>query len=91
MHNKNIKMMSPKYRVLKILKRTNAKMFKDIRVGDIIQFSVPIRRAGGNRGKSYSVDIEVENLSRESNTAYKTFNQLPKLLTSFEIEQVYDD
>ena len=82
-----ITMKSPKYRVINVLKQTKAKIFTDIKVGDIIQFSTPIEYAGSNRGNTYAVDVKIENLNNKD-VSYKTFNQLPKLLEHFNLEEV---
>lgn len=80
----DIIMKSSKYRVVNILKKSSAKMFEDIEAGDIIQFSVPIK-------SSYSrATIKVENLSKPNNVAYKTFNQLPSILRSFKLDELYE-
>lgn len=85
-----IVMRSSKYEVFNIIKKTNAKIFKDIEVGDILQFSVPLEYAGTGSGGTYAVDIRVENISKPGNIAYKTFNQLPSLLRHFELEEIPD-
>ena len=40
-----------------INKKTRAKMFSDVKVGDTVMFSVPISSVGCNRGRSYAVGI----------------------------------
>lgn len=87
----SIIMKSAKYRVMNILKKTNAKMFKDIEAGDILQFSVPLGYAGTGTGGTYAVDIKVENLSKPGSVTYKTFNQLPTVLGSFNLEEEIDE
>lgn len=85
-------MKSPKYRVIRILKKTKAEMFGEIEAGDIIQFSVPIERAGSNRGSTYSTNIRVRNISKSADQlAFKTFNQLPSLIEYFELEETEDE
>lgn len=85
----NIIMKSSKYEVVKIVNKTRAKMFKDIEVGDILSFSVPIKYAGTtSSGASNSVSIRVENESKEDNVVYKTFNQLPTILRNFELMEL---
>lgn len=36
--------------VIKINRKSSSPCFKDLKVGDIIEFTVPIKRAGRNRG-----------------------------------------
>lgn len=79
----NIILESKKLLVLDIKRKTKAKMFRDVKVGDILQLSVPIEYVGSNRGRSYAVDIKVKNLN-SGQVAYKTFNQITSLLNCFE-------
>lgn len=71
-------------KVSKINKKTKAKMFENLKVGDQIQFSVPIKEAGRNKG-TYATYIKATNLGT-GETAYNSFNQLPTLLDIFEFE-----
>lgn len=66
--------------------KTKAKMFCDIKPGDKLQLSVPVEYAGSSRGRSYAIDIKVENLSNGQVT-YKTFNQITSLLSCFELRK----
>ena len=70
--------------VYKINKKTQAKMFRDLKIGDQILLSVPVKRAGRNRG-TYSTDIKIENLNTGECT-YKTFNTICSILNNFEFE-----
>ena len=83
----NIILESKKLLVLDIKRKTKAKMFRDVKVGDILQLSVPIEYVGSNRGRSYAVDIKVKNLN-SGQVAYKTFNQITSLLNCFEIKEI---
>lgn len=78
----DLTMRSDELVVAKIVKRTQAKVFEGFEVGDVIQLSVEAETVGGNRGRSYAVDVRVENISKEQVT-YKTFNQLG-VLNNFE-------
>jgi hypothetical protein len=70
--------------IYKINKKTKAKMFNNLKIGDQILLSVPVKRAGRNRG-TYSTDIKVENLNTGECT-YKTFNTICNILNNFEFE-----
>lgn len=83
-------MKSSKYRVLNILKKTNAKTFKDIEAGNILQFSIPLKYAGTGSSGTYAVSIKIENLSKPGNIAHKTFNQLPPILEHFKLEEIHE-
>lgn len=49
----NIILESKKLLVLDIKRKTKAKMFRDVKVGDILQLSVPIEYVGSNRGRRW--------------------------------------
>lgn len=84
--NNPIKMKSEKYEVIKIKKRTQAKVFKNVEPGDIVQFSIGIERAGSNSG-TYASYITFENLTKKE-TARKSFNEMPKLIENFELAEM---
>lgn len=69
--------------VNKILKRTRAKVFKDLKVGDKIQLSVEVKYAGRRGGGTYATYILVENIETKDCVG-KTFNELSPLLDNFE-------
>lgn len=79
-----IEMKSDEITVKKILRKTQARMFKDLKVGDKIQFSVPIEAAGRNRS-TYATYIKATNLGTNETTC-SSFNQLPTVLKAFEFE-----
>lgn len=68
--------------VAKVESKTQAKLFKDLAVGDKIQLSVPVKYAGSNRGRTYASYIKVENIGT-GEKVYRSFNQLPMLLNNF--------
>lgn len=70
-----------------IKKPTKAKMFCDVEVGDRLLISVPVEHVGISRGRSYAVDIKVENLNN-GDVTYKTFNELPRILRNFKFKGV---
>jgi len=74
--------------ITKVLKRTKAKLFKDVEVGDALNFSVPIEAAGmSQRGThaSYITVTLVPPLADNSST-YLSFNQIGRYLDMFEYE-----
>ena len=71
--------------VTKINKKTKAKMFENLKVGDKIEFCVPIKHAGSNRG-TYATYIGVRNVETGEETS-SSFNQLPTVLRAFEFEK----
>ena len=60
-NNGNIVLKSNTLVVNNILKKTRAKLFKDLKIGDKIQLSVEVKYAGINRS-TYATYILVENL-----------------------------
>ena len=73
-------------KVSKIIKRTRAKMFEDLKVGSIVKMSVPVKAAGSSRG-TYATYIKIENLDTGA-VAYKSFNEMWYVLANFEFEEV---
>ena len=74
-------------RVKKIIKKTSAKVFKDLAVGDEVEFSVQIQRAGVSRGRTYSTYITCRNIATGESISH-SFNQLSSIIDKFEFEEV---
>lgn len=79
-----------KSKVLKVVgfnRRTRAKMFENLRIGDLLLLSIPVKAVGrGSRGNSYAPCITVKNLITDEEV-YITFNYLPRLLNCFILEE----
>lgn len=73
------------YRIKAILRKTQAEMFRDLRVGDVVNFSFKIHHLGHNRGSSYAAYLAVESGGVE---VEKSPNQLASILSCFEFEEV---
>lgn len=71
--------------VREIKGKTSAILFRDLNVGDKLEFSVPIKRMGSNRGVPYAVYVEVRNAG-SGLTVRKSFNQLASILDGFMLE-----
>lgn len=80
----DIILVSNVYTVEKIKKKTKAKMFENLKVGEQIQFSVPLRRVGRNNRGTYATYITAKNIDTGEVTE-GSFNQLPKIIDSFEL------
>lgn len=78
----DITLKSERLQISKILRKTKAKMLCDLKVGDIITLSIPVVRAGMNKG-TYASYIEIENLENKE-CSYKSFNEIGILLNCFE-------
>ena len=81
-----IVMESKTLRVSKILKKSSAKMFSDLKVGDTIKFSVNLERAGCNGG-TYATYIKAEHLE-SGNTNHSSFNQMSSVVSRFDFKEV---
>lgn len=82
---KAILLESEVFEIKSIKKQTQAKIFKDMIVGDKVQFSIEIKESGfsisGSRRASY---IRCTNLNTYQ-SVYKSFNELPKIIKCFEL------
>ena len=85
-----ITMVSSPYRIRKILKKTKAKMFKNIEVNDVLVLSVEAETAGASRGRSFASYIEVLNVSK-CEAGYVSFNDIEKRLAPFELKIILMD
>lgn len=72
--------------VKEILGTTTARMFKDLKVGSSIMLSIPVTAVGMSDRNTHACYIMVENLT-DGVVTEKTFNQLPKLLGHFVLEE----
>ena len=84
-----IVMESKTLRISKILKKSSAKMFSDLKVDDTVKFSVDLKRAGcsiGSKG-TYATYIKAEHLE-SGNTNHSSFNQMSSIISRFEFEEV---
>ena len=68
-----------------IKRKTSAKMFKDIEVGDKLSLSVDVDYAGSNRRITYATYIKCTNLSK-NDVAYKLFNEMPRFINMFKLK-----
>lgn len=78
-------MKSEKLVVSRIIDKTRAKFFKDLKRGDVIEFSVPLKAAGSNKG-TYATDVKVY-CYRTNDYTHKTFNQMANVLLNFDFEE----
>lgn len=78
--NRDIQIKSERYRVVGMKKQTTAKVFENIRLGDVLTFST-------NLGCSaYSKKTLKTTIGRTSQSVEKTFVELNKLLDNFYLE-----
>ena len=70
--------------IVEVKKKTKAKMFANLKIGDKIQLSIPVESAGRNGG-TYASYIKAQNMATEE-CSYNSFNQLPSILKNFEFK-----
>ena len=72
----------------KINKKSKAKGFQKLEVGDIMSFSIEIAAVGSNsRGGTYAPCIKYKN-KRTGEIGSSTFNELGRRLENYEFEQL---
>lgn len=69
-----------------IYKRSQSPAFKNIEIGDIIEFSTEIKAVGRNRG-TYATYIKCVN-HHTLEESKLSFNQIGRVLGNFEFEEV---
>lgn len=72
--------------ITKILGKCTSPAFKDVQIGDEIDFSVPIKAVGHNRS-TYAVYITCKNI-RTNEVSELSFNQLSRIMEKFEFQEV---
>lgn len=82
-----MKLTSAIYRVTAIKKATKAKLFADIREGDLLRFSMELGDPGRGRGL-YASYVTVENLTQGTSDDSKSQSQVAPLLANFELAEV---
>lgn len=82
----DIIMISKHYVVEEVKSKTKAKMFENLQVGDVVQFSIPLKSAGRNRG-TYASYIKCENVN-SGEVSYNSFNQIGMRLGNFKLKEV---
>lgn len=73
----------------KIHKRSQSPAFKNLQIGDLIEFSIEIKAVGRNKG-SHAAYINCLN-PKTQNESKLSFNQIGKTLDCFELEEKYQD
>lgn len=81
--SKDIVLKSEELEIVEIVSKTRAKLFKDLDVGDKINLSIKVDYAGSNRGSTYASYITCKSNGK---IVYKTFNELPRLLSFFKFK-----
>jgi hypothetical protein len=80
----NIILNSDVLTISKIIKKSSAKMFEDLKVGDRLKLSIEVERSGRGPNGIYASYIKVENVDTGA-YALKSFNQIESALSCFEL------
>lgn len=68
-----------------IISKSDAKMFKDLRIGDILIFNTTIKNVGSSRGRFYAIFMYAKNV-KTNETVKKSFNEMANILKKFEFK-----
>jgi hypothetical protein len=60
----DVMLSSPVYRVTGVFKKTRARLFSDVKIGDCIRITFPLRYAGQASRGSYATRVTVENVTQ---------------------------
>lgn len=84
-----IDLQSELYEVVEIKKKTGAELFKNVKVGDRLRFSMEIEHTGrASGGGVFASSVYILNVTQDRG-AWKTQSQLVNILkNNFEIKQV---
>lgn len=69
--------------ITKVNKKTSAKMFENLGIGDIIQLSIAVEHVGRRRGGTYAPLIKINNVLT-GDYSIKSFNEIEPILSCFE-------
>lgn len=83
-----IKLKSDKYKIIKINRKTKAKGFCNLKIGDIIRFETEIKRAGRNGNSLYASGFSVFNDNTNELIGGFTHNESTLYLSIFELEKL---
>ena len=88
---KEIILKSKKYRITKLNRKTKAKGFCDLKVGDVIYFQDEIAPCGRNGDRLYASGFDCVNDKTKEIIGGFTHNESPKYLSIFELEEISGD
>lgn len=85
---KQIKLQSKKYEIVKLNRKTKARGFCNLKVGDIIYFETEIEEAGRNGNRLYASGFSCINGKTNEYVGGFTHNESPRYLDIFELKEV---
>lgn len=84
----DIYMQSKILEVTKIIKKTKAKLFGTLKVGDKIKLKIQVDKVGSKtNGTTYSPIITIMNI-KSNECVYKSFNELGRIFSCFEFKEI---
>ena len=86
--NNQIYLTSPKLKVTKIIKKTSAKYFNELKIGDVFQIRCKLSRVGRNGNSLYATNLEFSKNSGEFIKTHHTYNTIENYLACFELIEV---
>lgn len=88
MMNREIKLKSKNYEITKLNRKTKAKGFCDLKVGDVIYFETVIKRAGRNGNRLYASSFSCIDAKKNVCIREFTHNESSLYLSVFELKEV---
>ena len=85
----NIMLVSQVFVITKILKKTKTRLIKDLKIGERIMFSMPMKGLGRGRSGIYASHVTVTNLDTDDKTRF-TLNEMDRIFTLIELEKIND-
>lgn len=84
----NIILKSSDYEIVKLNRKTRAKGFCELKVGDIIHFETEIKRAGRNNNRLYASGFWCVDSITGKKIACFTHNESERYLEIFDLKEV---
>lgn len=79
--------LKTKAKVIKIKRNSTSPCFNNLEIGDMIEFSVPIQRAGTAGGRTRPTYITCHN-KRTNKESKVTFNQISNIVNCCVLEEI---
>ena len=79
--------LTTKCRVSAVNRKSSAECFRDLEVGDVIQFEVDLSPSGRTRRGLYAKYVRCVNMRTSGASSY-SFNELARILECCELEEV---
>lgn len=77
-------------KITKINRKSSSPCFRDLKVGDVIEFSISIKRVGRSSRGTHAAYIRCCNM-QTGNVSVLSFNQIVNILNCCEMEELEDN